>query len=190
MSNKNRMVKKKVSIARNKVGIGEVSRGDRPIGGVAGRSRGMSFTVSARSAHALAVAHLDVTGQSPLDYPSLEPDMPSQVQSDADVSQILFCKLHHINSYRKDLLRRNASGQNVTTYYADATNEADECLAKIQAIANGDLSITKFPSTGEIQTLTTAMKGLEKAIAVSDIFTTIVGLAEAVISTIPAKNVS
>jgi hypothetical protein len=142
------------------------------------------------SPHAVAVAHLDLTGHNALDYPSIEPSMPRRAQDESDVSQILFCKLYHLNNYRKDLIKRDASGQNVTTYYADATDEADECLAKIQAIANAGLSMTTFPSLADIQTLTTAMSSMEKALANSAVLATLVSFATTVIQTIPAKNMT
>ena|SRR5712691_7483450 len=133
--------------------------------------------------------NIDPTGHAPLDDPPVEPAMPTSVSTDGDMAQLLFCKLFHLNSYRKELIRLDASGVNVTTPYADATNEADECLAKLQALANRTLAVTFFPQLGEIQSLTTAMRQMESAITNSAILTSLVGFADTVINTIPAKGI-
>ena len=76
----------------------------------------------------------------------------------------------------------------VMEYYGDATDEADECLAKIQAIANQQ-AVTTFPKTHDIQKLTTAMSQMEKAIADSAVLASLVVFVDTVLKTIQAKGV-
>lgn len=149
-----------------------------------------SFAVSMAKPHTMAIAHLDVTGHAPLDYPSIEPTMPTTINNAADIAQALYCKLYHINKYRRELIRRDGDGQNVTNAYADATNEADECLAKLEAIANATAGVAPYPSAADIQRLRAAMSQLEAAITSSAALTLLIGVAHLVITTIPAHNVN
>src|SRR5260221_10447038 len=158
-------------------------RSGRTAGAAVAAPPHMSLAVSVMDDHGLAVAHLDVTGHAPTDYPSVEPTMPIEAQNNADVCQLLFCKLYHLNSYRKELIRRDATGQEVTTSYADATDETDECLAKTQAIVNQQIAVITFPQPPEIQALTTAMAKMETAIANSARLVSLVSFADTVIKT-------
>jgi len=139
--------------------------------------------------HASAIAHFDLTDHAPLDYPPTEPPMPSHAELHSDVVFVLLCKLYHLNNYRKDLIKRDASAEDVTEPYGDATNEADICLAKMHAIANLTLTVTNFPTDSEIQQLSQAMTQMETAIANSANLTTLMNFADSVIQTIPAHNI-
>src|SRR5260370_36982381 len=107
---------------------------------------------------------IDITGGPPLNNSSVEPQMPTSAATNDDVAQILFCKVFHLNNYRKDLIRRDAAGENVTTPYADATAEVQSCLAKLEALANRTLAVIAFPPPAEIHRLTPAMPEMKTAI--------------------------
>lgn len=161
----------------------------RAYGAPTGGAKLAGFSASMDQAHAFAVAHLDLVGQAPMDHPVIEPTMPTPpIATDGDMSQVLYCKLFHLNNYRKELLLRDADGQNVTDAYAEATNEANECLAKIQTIS-GALAVLTFPTADDIQKLTAAMNRLETAVANAANLTLLINVAHMVITTIRADQV-
>lgn len=132
---------------------------------------------------------IDTTRDPPLNNSSVEPQMPTSAATNDDVAQILFCKVFHLNNYRKDLIRRDAAGENVTTPYADATAEVQSCLAKLEALANRTLAVIAFPAPAEIQRLTSAMREMESAITNSAVVTSLVRSGDTVINTIAARGI-
>jgi hypothetical protein len=136
------------------------------------------------------MAIVRAANEAPLDNPPIRPAMPTEMTTDGDMAQLLKCKVYALNDYRKDLIRRDTRGENVATAYADAVNEVNECLAKLQALANRTLAVTSFPTAADRQTLSAAMESMETAIAGAANLATLAGLGDTVIRAVPGRGVA